>query len=221
MDRDHPHQGPKNQRVGGFEAVSKVMTTFYKKLLGEMDHHRTYVDNQVIDMGSCLNIEKKVQLCFPFSNSDIKNVLFSISTHKSLGPDGYNSGFYKACWKDIGPSICSAIKEFFFREYLPSFYGQTKLVLLPKVPNPERANDFRPISYCNVVYKCITKLICARLKEVLPHLIDAVQGPFINGRELLFNVLLCQDLARGYQRKHTPPQLHLKVDLHKEFDSVR
>ena len=146
-----------------------------------------------------------MQLCKPFEDADIKVVLFSIPNHKSLGPVGYNSGFFKACWDDIGNLVCSVIKEFFSEGQLPSFYGQTKLILLPKVANPEKAQDFRPISCCNVLYKCITKLLCVRLKEVLPHLIDAGQGAFVKGRELLFNVILCQDLARGYNRKYTPP----------------
>jgi len=30
-----------DQRLEGFEAISKVMTNYYKKLLGENDHHRT------------------------------------------------------------------------------------------------------------------------------------------------------------------------------------
>ena len=114
------------------------------------------------------------------------------------------SGFYKVIWEDIGPLVCSVIQEFFLGGHLPSFFGQTKLILLTKVPNPERAKDFRPISCYNVVYKCITKLIYNRLKEVLPHIIDAVQGAFVQGRKLLYNVLLCQDMARGYTRKHTP-----------------
>ena len=106
------------------------------------------------------------------------------------------------------------------REHLPSFYGQTKLVLLPKVLNPEKPTDFRPISCCNVIYKCITKLLCNRLKEVLPYIIDTGQGAFVKGIELLFNVLLCQDIVRGYHIKHTPPSCVMKVKLHKAFDSV-
>ena len=43
----------------------------------------------------------------------------------------------------------------------------------------------------------------------------------MKGRELLFNVLLCQDLARGCNRKHTPPSCIMKVDPHKAFDSVQ
>jgi len=97
------------------------------------------------------------------------------------------------------------MKEFFSKGFLPKFFGHTNLILLPKTANPQKAQDFRPISCCNVLYKCITKLLCNRLKEVLPSLIDAGQGAFVKGRELLFNVLLCQDLASGYNRQHTPP----------------
>ena len=42
----------------------------------------------------------------------------------------------------------------------------------------------------------------------------------MKGRELLFNLLLCQDLVRGYNRKFLPPSCIMKVDLHKAFDSA-
>jgi len=95
------------------------------------------------------------------------------------------------------------------------------LVILPKISNPEKASDFRPISCCNVIYKKITKLLCSRPKEVLPPLINEGQGAFVKGRELLFNVLLCQELAKGYNRKHTTPSYIMKVDFLKAFDSVQ
>ncbi|KAJ8425471.1 hypothetical protein Cgig2_001060 [Carnegiea gigantea] len=50
-----------DQRVEGFEAVSTVMTNFYKKLLGEKDHHRTQVDTQsnIVFGGDCLHIQQE------------------------------------------------------------------------------------------------------------------------------------------------------------------
>ena len=208
------------QKLEGFQEVSKVLTSYYKNMLGSKDAHRTPIDMQIIDKGNTLNVEQQLNLCKPFDNNDIKQVLFSIPSHKSPGPDGFNSGFFQSCWDDIGPLVCNAIQEFFERGLLPSFYGKTKIILLPKVPNPVKPSDFRPISCCNIIYKCITKLLCTRLKEVLPHLIDAGQGAFVKGRELLFNVLICQDIVRGYQRLHTPPCCVMKVDLHKAFDSI-
>jgi len=100
--------------------------------------------------------------------------------------------------------VCSAIQDFFKTGKLPRFYGETKIVILPMMDHPEKPSDFRPISCCNVVYKTITKLLFSRMKEVLPLLINEGQGAFMQGRELLFNVPICQDLARGYNKKNTP-----------------
>ena len=51
-------------------------------------------------------------------------------------------------------------------------------------------------------------------------LVNARQGAFVKGHKMLFNVLLCQNLARGYNRKRTTPSCIMKVDLHKAFNSV-
>ena len=103
---------------------------------------------------------------------------------------------------------------------MPDFFGQTKLVLIPKVPNPLMEKDFRPISCCSVIYKCIAKLLTSRLKMVLPRLIQPTQVAFVKERKILFNVLIFQDIAWGYSRKGISPRCIMKIDLHKAFDSV-
>lgn len=209
-----------DQWVEGFDAVADTITDFYKGLLGQRESQRSQVDPQVTEFGQTLSLEQEINLYQLFKETEIKQALFSIPNFKSPGLDGFNSGFYKASWEHTGTLVCQAVQEFFMKGGLPSFYGETKLVVLPKINNPEKAANFRPISCCNVIYKTITKLICSRLKEVLPTIISEGQGAFVKGRELLFNVLLCQDLARGYNRKYSPPSCLMKVDLHKAFDSV-
>ena len=71
-----------------------------------------------------------------------------------------------------------------------------------------------------MVYKCISKLLSKRLKQVLPKIINQSQGAFIQGRELLFNVLACQEVARGYNRKNISPRCMMKIDLKKAYDSI-
>ena len=124
-----------------------------------------------------------------FEGRDIKEAMFFIYLVKSPSPDGYNSSFFKARWNKIGSKLRKAVKEFFSSGEMLKEWNETKLLLIPKVDNPTYAIDFRPISYCNVIYVC--KLLCTRLKEVLPHLINQSQGPFVRGKELLFNVLMC------------------------------
>lgn len=71
-----------------------------------------------------------------------------------------------------------------------------------------------------MVYKCISKLLSSRLKEVLPELISESQGAFINSRELLFNVLVWQEVAIGYERKNIAPRCMMKIDIKKAYDSI-
>lgn len=132
---------------------------------------------------------------------------------KSPGPDGYNSGFFKAPWHKIGPMICSVVQDFFSVGVMPGYVSGTKLIVLLKVNNPQATIEFRPISCCNVIYECISKLLCQRIKEVLPSLIDQSQGAFVKDRELLNNVLICEDIVRGYKGKHISPSCILKIDL--------
>jgi len=46
-----------DQRVVGFEAISRVMTKYYKELLEKRDHHRSSVDRLVMEVGPYLTIE--------------------------------------------------------------------------------------------------------------------------------------------------------------------
>ncbi|XP_021739496.1 uncharacterized protein LOC110705884 [Chenopodium quinoa] len=63
-------------------------------------------------------------------------------------------------------------------------------------------------------------MICERLKEVLPQLIDSCQGDFVAGRLILDNILVCQDMLKGYNNERKPPRCTIKVDLRKAYDFV-
>ena len=50
--------------------------------------------------------------------------------------------------------------------------NHTFITLIPKVHNPERVSNFRPISLCNVIYKIISKAIANHLKPLLNSIIS-------------------------------------------------
>ncbi|XP_028087316.1 uncharacterized protein LOC114288025 [Camellia sinensis] len=102
---------------------------------------------------SRVSVEQSIKLGSPVSDKEIKDVVWSLKANKAPGPDGFTGSFFKASWDIVG-------KE---------------------VPNPLRASDFRPISCCNTIYKCIAKIIANRIKAVLPDLIDPVQSAFVQG----------------------------------------
>lgn len=80
--------------------------------------------------------------------------------------------------------------------------------------------DFRPISYCNVLYKCITKVLSNRLRGILPDIIDENRGGFVHGRYIVHNIMVIQDLVKKYGSKSVSPSCLMKIDLQKLYDIV-
>ena len=115
------------------------------------------------------------------SDIEIKNAFFSMHSNKAPGPDGYNSYFFKDSWAITGPSIVAAIKEFFLNRELLKESNTTLIALIPKVPNPSKMGEFRPISCYNIIYKCISKIIASRLQLILPDMVDQAQSAFCEG----------------------------------------
>ncbi|XP_021985761.1 uncharacterized protein LOC110881945 [Helianthus annuus] len=155
-----------------------------------------------------------------FSNEDIKAAMFSIGSLKAPGPDGYSSDFFKHTWHIIGDDICGAVQEFFQSGKILKEINHTFLALIPKVPTPDTVSDFRPIACCNVIYKCISKLITTRILEGLNGVVSLNQSAFIPGRCISDNILLTQELLHNYHRDYGPPRCAFKVDIQKAYDTV-
>lgn len=52
------------------------------------------------------------------------------------------------------------------------------VVLIPNCEQPKNVKDLWPISLCNVVYKIMSKVLCNRIKTVLPNLIGEPNRSF-------------------------------------------
>ncbi|KAL2930500.1 hypothetical protein RDABS01_035910 [Bienertia sinuspersici] len=200
--------------------ISKAFEDYYKDLLGTAISNRTNIKQEIVNLGPCVTEEQANSLTREFSNSEIKQALFSIPGVKAPGPDGFNSTFYKEAWPLIGDEISNAIRDFFLHGQMLKQINCTKLTLIPKIQFPQSVSEFRPIACCNTIYKVITKLICSRLKTILPHIISPNQAGFIQGRQIFHNISIVQDLVGVYNRKATPPSCMLKVDIRKAYDSV-
>ncbi|XP_057526487.1 uncharacterized protein LOC130805719 [Amaranthus tricolor] len=61
------------------------------------------------------------------------------------------------------------------------------------------------VASTKLIGRCITKLICSRLKPVLEAIISSNQSPFVEGRSILYNILLCQDVVKRYGRRSCMP----------------
>lgn len=81
--------------------------------------------------------------------------------------------------------------------------------------------DYGPFACCGVVYKCITKIITARMRVFIHEVLSYNQMAFIAGRHIQDNILLSHEVFHNYHRREGPPIWAAKVDLRKVYDSAR
>ncbi|XP_021994181.1 uncharacterized protein LOC110890840 [Helianthus annuus] len=146
--------------------------------------------------------------------------MFSVAGNKALGPDGYTSVFFKRAWNVVGNDVCQAVKAFFQNGKLLQQLNHTVVSLIPKVPTPSSIMDYRPISCCNTLYKCISKIISDRMKDGLADIVSINQSAFVPGRRISDNILLTQELMHSYHRKVGPPRCAFNIDIQKAYDTV-
>ncbi|GJS99508.1 RNA-directed DNA polymerase, eukaryota, reverse transcriptase zinc-binding domain protein [Tanacetum coccineum] len=132
----------------------------------------------------------------------------------------YTARFYKSACSIVGKEICQAIKEFFLNGKLLGEVNATLISLVPKIHVPDRVSDFRPIACCNVLYKCISKILTSRIKGVFGKLVGENQSAFTEGRQITDNILLSQELFKGYNRKQHTKKVSFKIDLQKAYDTI-
>ena len=97
----------------------------------------------------------------------------------------------------MGESVIIDVLDFLYNGNMLPDINHTDIVLIPKVKNPKRISEFRPISLCNVIYKIISKVLAKRLKQILPQIISPSQSAFVPRRLITDNVLV------AYETLHT------------------
>ncbi|CAN1304729.1 LINE-1 reverse transcriptase homolog [Linum perenne] len=204
------------------DSIAAEAVSFCQGLLGECDKEvlgqsSEYFGRLLIHK---LSPQEASQLIEPITAKEVRDAMFSINSDKSPGPDGYTAHFFKSSWGIVGPDIIAAVQEFFQDGILPFQVNATILALVPKVKNADEMKNFRPIACCNVLYKCITKIISARLGIVLPSIISLNQSAFVKGRLISDNILMAHELVAAYHKTQTSPRCMVKVDLTKAFDSI-
>jgi hypothetical protein len=159
------------------QEIKNMAIDFYKKLLGSSSHEFSTVKAERIDslIKRRFSDDSISSMEVPVTRSEIQKVIFSMNPNKAPGPDGFSAGFFQKGWSVIGDDFCDAILEFFLHGKLLKEVNSTILTLIPKKKNASSMGDYRPIACCNVVYKCITKILANRLMKGLDEVVSSNQ----------------------------------------------
>ncbi|GKE35981.1 hypothetical protein Tco_1455303 [Tanacetum coccineum] len=186
------------------DEVPSTFVSHYEAFLGQAGS--TYGFNTANLFKTCLDEQVALNMVRTVSNQEVKDAIFSMGDVKSPGPDGYRASFFKEAWDIVGNDVTNAIREFFTNGNLLKELNHTIIALIPKVKFPSRVNDYRPISCCNVLFKCISKIIANRIKQSLKVLISPNQSAFIPGRSISDNILLTHELMHNYHLDRGTPR---------------
>lgn len=177
--------------VEGQAEVQNICIDYFSNLLAEEQTIPLYDQRDLSKlMPFRCTEEQKCDRTKDFTRQEIKDMFFSLIRNKTSGPDGYSAEFFTGSWSVVRAEAIDAVLEFFKSDRLLNQWNATTLVLILKVPNAERAKDFRPISCINTLYKVISRLLTKRLQDILPRVISTSQSAFIKGRLLVENVYL-------------------------------
>lgn len=162
------------------------------------------------------------KLMQPLTTDEVKSAMFSLADGKSPGLDGYNAEFFKTYWETVGGCITATTHRFFTTGHFLKDWNQTLMILVPKLNPSIEVNHLRPISLCNVLYKCLAKWLVNRMKSLLPMLIDDYQITFIPGRLMDDNILIAHEITHliNRQRRGGNHLAALKLDISKAYDRV-
>ncbi|GKA17635.1 protein LAZ1 [Tanacetum coccineum] len=240
LDRDPSNSGLKDEEVVYFQAFSEakldeeqflpdnvevtsnlipnVFVSHYMAFLGtDMTCDEFDSDGLFVKKVSDLSNENMIK---PVTNDEIKRAVLGIRDNKAPGPEGFTSVFFKKSWDVVGQDVCNAVRDFFVNGKLLKEINHTFLALILKIATPLKVTDYRPISCCNVIYKCISKILTNRIIEGIKEVVIDNQSAFVPGRRILDNILLTQKLIHNYHLDRGPPRCAFKVYIQKAYDTV-
>jgi hypothetical protein len=155
------------------------------------------------------------------SEEELKSVIFSMSSQKAPGPDGFTGLFYRSTWSIIKYDLLRALQQMFeLRASSWHLLNTASIVLIPKKEGQLSPSSFRPISLMHNVAKILSKILANRLAPLLPKLVSLCQSAFIKGRCIQDSYQYVQGVIILCHKKKLP-MLFMKLDISRAFDSVR
>ena len=152
------------------DQIASVFEKYYKELFTSANPES--VPTALSSIPQLVTNDMNSTLTENFQAWEVECAIKQMAALKALGPDGMPSLFFQNYWELVKGDITNTILSFLNSGSLPSPINHTFVTLIPKIKNPERVTEFRPISLCNVLYKIFSEVLENRLKRVLPLIIS-------------------------------------------------
>jgi hypothetical protein len=107
-----------------------------------------------------------------FMVEEISQALQQMAHLEAPGQDGFSTCFYQQNWGTVHLEVCNAVLQFLNSSHLDKSINATPIALIPRNRSPSSVTIFHSISWGNVIYKFISKVLANRLKLILHDIIS-------------------------------------------------
>ena len=147
-------------------------------------------------------------------------ILKSFQENKSPGNDSIPIEFYEKCWTLISEPFLECINESFEKGEMSNTQKQA-VITLTENKGKDRCfiENWRPISLLNVDAKIMSKVIAARIKNVLPNIIHHNQSGYVKDKYIGETARSIYDLMDFTDRENMSGFL-IFIDFQKAFDTL-
>ncbi|GKU97403.1 hypothetical protein SLEP1_g10552 [Rubroshorea leprosula] len=122
-------------------------------------------------------------------------------------------------WETLKEDVMGYFSEFHNAGRIVKGANTSFLALIPKVDNPQKIEEYRPISLINSMYKMLSKVLENRLKTVMDDLIGEQQSVFVGGKQLVDCMMVANEVLDEARNKMIKG-FCFKVDFEKAYDRV-
>jgi hypothetical protein len=141
---------------------------YYKGLFGSLEKSSFSLDESQLDIPQ-VSQEENDLLTAPYSKEEVNKAIFQMEHNKTSGPDSFPAEFYQKIWDTIKSDLLQMFSVLHAGQLELFHLNFGEVILLSKVMDAERIQQYRPICLLNVGFKIFTKVATIRLNTVADH----------------------------------------------------
>jgi hypothetical protein len=200
--------------------IENILVNHFHGIAQEPNQDRTEAIQRITQhIPRLVTEEQNINLNKPIAKEEIDQVVQEMPNGKAPGPDGFTVEFFKACWEVVKHDVYGVVEDSRRSTSILKALNATMITLIPKENEARTPDRYRPIALCNVVYKIISKVIANRLKPLLPTLISQEQAGFVEGRQILDNIIHAHELIHTLKIQRRGGMI-IQLDLAKAYDKI-
>ena len=166
-----------------------------------------------------LGDEDATKLEVAFSEEEVFLALCKLNGDKAPRSNGFTITFWQYSWDFVKEEVLGFFREFHEQGKFVRSLNTTFLVLIPKKGDANDLRDYRSISMVGGLYKLLAKVQANRLKKVVSKVVSRAQNAFVEGRQILDDVLIANEAIDSMLKRNENGVL-CKLDMEKAYNHI-